>query len=93
MARFVKSIRGADKFFNYFEKTWIGPLLTADRRRPPMFSHKTWNSKTITKLDLSRTTNSLESWHNSLRSHYNCKHPNIFKLMDGLLSVIFQCDF
>ena len=53
----------------YFEKTYIGNLKEKSRtiRKLPRFSHSSWNVHNRVLLHLPRTTNSVESWHNSIK--------------------------
>jgi hypothetical protein len=67
-------------FLEYFENTWTGRL-----RRNPRFSIEMWNSRHVTEINLPRTTNSLESWHNILAKRFSCRHPNFFKFVEGII--------
>ncbi|KAL7080183.1 hypothetical protein ACQ4LE_000199 [Meloidogyne hapla] len=69
------------EFIEYMENTWIGRP-----RRNFLFAKEMWNSKDITEFDLPRTTNSLESWHRTLRNTFGYLHPNFFRFMDGILN-------
>ena len=40
-----------------------------------------------------RTTNSAKSWHNQFQRALSTRHPNPYKLVDGLLAEHIRADF
>ena len=60
----------------YFENTWIGALV-GRRRLKPVFPHEMWHVLWRHFRGSTRTTNSLESFHNAFNSLLSCQHPTI----------------
>ncbi|KAK0415920.1 hypothetical protein QR680_012192 [Steinernema hermaphroditum] len=69
-----------EDFLEYFENTWVGWT-----RRNPRFEVSMWNCKAVTELELPRTNNSVESWHNAFQGVMGMQHPDVYKLLDRLL--------
>ena len=44
-----------------------------------------WHARTVTKIDLPRTTNNVESWHLARQKSLSCHHPTIYKLAEQLI--------
>uniref|UniRef100_A0A915CU97 Uncharacterized protein n=1 Tax=Ditylenchus dipsaci TaxID=166011 RepID=A0A915CU97_9BILA len=51
------------RFIEYFVQTWLGHI----NGRRPMFPNELWNCFDLTREGKSKTTNSLEAWHNALK--------------------------
>ncbi|KAL3113218.1 hypothetical protein niasHT_018372 [Heterodera trifolii] len=73
------------EFIDYFESTWIGRPT-----RRPMFQHEMWNNREITIQHLTRTTNSVESWHHQIQAKFLSPHPNIFAFIGGIREEIVR---
>ncbi|KAK0401121.1 hypothetical protein QR680_015601 [Steinernema hermaphroditum] len=71
---------GHENFLEYFENTWVGRTT-----RRPRYEISMWNCKSVTELELPRTNNSVESWHNAFQGAMGSEHPNVYKLVDKLL--------
>ncbi|KAK0401778.1 hypothetical protein QR680_015965 [Steinernema hermaphroditum] len=69
-----------ENFLEYFENTWVGRTT-----RRPRYEISMWNCKSVTELELPRTNNSVESWHNAFQGAMGSEHPNVYKLVDKLL--------
>ncbi|KAK0407687.1 hypothetical protein QR680_003532 [Steinernema hermaphroditum] len=69
-----------EDFLEYFENTWVGRT-----RRTPQYEVSMWNCKAVTELELPRTNNSVESWHNAFQGTMGMQLPDIYKLLDRLL--------
>uniref|UniRef100_A0A915ETW7 MULE transposase domain-containing protein n=1 Tax=Ditylenchus dipsaci TaxID=166011 RepID=A0A915ETW7_9BILA len=72
MLRYARNADGTDKFevgssekrfIEYFVQTWLGHI----NDRHPMFPNELWNCFDLTREGNSKTTNSLEAWHNALK--------------------------
>ena len=70
----------AQPILDYFEYTSIGRLRRRNRRAP-WFPISMWNMHERVILDLPRTNNSIEGWHNHIQANVAAHHPNmeIFK--------------
>ena len=72
-----------DKFnqiLTYFSSTYIrGPL-----GRPALFPINVWNHFVAAKEETPKTTNACEGFHNALNAIFNCSHPSIWSLFDGI---------
>ena len=71
----------AIEIVEYFESTYIGRLLPNDERRTPPFPIRLWNLYTRVNLEVARTNNAVEGWHNGFQSGISCAHPSFTKLM------------
>lgn len=69
-----------ENFIQYFENTWVGRP-----RRHARFDPTMWNARTVTEIDLPRTTNNVESWHLAFQKSLSCHHPTIYKLAEQLI--------
>ena len=69
-----------ENFIQYFENTWVGRP-----RRRARFDPTMWNARTVTEIDLPRTTNNVESWHLAFQKSLSCHHPTIYKLAEQLI--------
>lgn len=58
----------------YFEKTWVGRPNQTTQRGAARYPIPSWNAYEATLDDRSRTNNSVEGWHNGIRS---CIRRNI----------------
>ena len=56
----------------YFEDTYIGRLLPNHTRRKPPFPIRLWNLYRKVNLEVARTNNSVEGWHNGFQSGISC---------------------
>ena len=73
------------QFLSYFETTWIGaPVGGAGLRLPPTFPIEMWSVHGRHQTGSTRTTNSLESFHNTFNSLLSCQHPSTWKLLEAL---------
>ena len=65
----------------YFEDTYIGRKMSRNRRANPRFSISMWNCFSRVVLNLPRTNNMVEGWHNAF--HVSCStrlfHPLHYK--------------
>ena len=68
---------------DYFERTYIGRRVGA-QRRPPLFRIDFWNVHNQVLNDDPRTNNKVEGHHNLINSTLGYKHPTIWKFIDGL---------
>ena len=74
-------------FISYFECTYIGIVRGRggrQRRDLPMFPIALWNVRSRLENNLPKSNNSVEGFHNALRSSITSTHPNIWKLMFAL---------
>ena len=67
-------VQGVDDMHTYMRNTW----LNVDAR----FPRDLWNQ--YTRMEESRTINSLEGWHNKINRYVGKPHPNIFELIQFL---------
>ena len=65
----------------YFEVTYNGRLLPNHTRRTPPYPIRLWNLYTRVNLEVARTNNSVEGWHNGFQSGISCAHPSFTKLL------------
>ena len=68
---------------DYFETNYVGELRRG-LRRPPLFAHSLWNVHDRILLNLPRTTNALEGWHNAFATSLGQSHANMWKFIDAL---------
>ena len=71
----------------YFEATYNGVLRgrgARRRREAPLFPIEIWNMRDRVLNDLPRLNNSVEGFHNALRSSVTSMHPHIWKLCTAL---------
>lgn len=59
--------RSVRQLLAYFEGTWMGEK-ARDSTRPPKFPPSLWNVSEAVMNDRSRTNNSVEAWHNAIRT-------------------------
>lgn len=71
----------ATPVLDYFEDTYIGRLRVSGRK-PPLFEISLWNMFTRTDDELPKTNNAIEGWHRSLKSLFQCCHPNIWMFLN-----------
>ncbi|CAF0899081.1 unnamed protein product [Brachionus calyciflorus] len=82
------------ELYNYFEENYIGKEITTKIgrgravklttiRQNPLFQVNFWNIHSRLVNDLPRTTNSVESWHNSFGNMLK-SHPLVYELVDSL---------
>lgn len=64
----------------YFSSTYI----TNHSGLDALFPIRLWNHYEAALSGEERTTNCCEGYHNSLRALFNCSHPSMWDLMDGL---------
>jgi hypothetical protein len=76
--------------FDYFEKSYICKIKRATKRNPipsqrknPLFPISIWNVHEKTLMNLPRTNNNLESWHNAIQSEAK-KHSSIYRVIQFL---------
>ncbi|KAK7012123.1 hypothetical protein BgiMline_003837 [Biomphalaria glabrata] len=64
----------------YFESTYIrGPA-----GRDPLFSMRIRNHYEAARTGLPRTTGCSKGFHNALKAFFNCSHPGVWDLLEGL---------
>ena len=73
-----------DIVFDYFEDNYLGRPMTNNRRRRPKFPLSWWNVYNRVQMDLPRTNNSVEGWHNAFQGSLSCCHPTVWLLIDAL---------
>ena len=66
---------------DYFEKTYIGRVLPNHTRRIPLFPIRIWNQYTRANLQMIRTNNYVEGWHNGFQTGITCAHPTFTKML------------
>nr|CAD2172874.1 unnamed protein product [Meloidogyne enterolobii] len=67
-------------FIDYMERTWVGRELM-----PPRYPPTIWNNKDITIEQLPKSSNSVESWHNTFSGIFNRHSSNPYNLVRALL--------
>ena len=75
------------EFIIYFEATYIGVLRGRGARRrrdAPLFLIELWNMRDRVLNNLPKSNNSVERFHNALRSSVTSMHPHIWKLCAAL---------
>ena len=65
----------------YFETNYIGKKLADQTRRTPIYPIRIWNMYGRMNLRLSRTNNSVEGWHNAMKSSFSSLHPSLCKFL------------
>ena len=57
------------RVLKYFERTYVGALVENSQtiRKAPRFAHDSWSLYERVLSNKPRTTNNIESWHNSIR--------------------------
>lgn len=74
----------AQDIVNYFEDVWVGRPDRRNKRRQPLFKVDIWNCYSNVTMDLPKTNNKMEGWHNSFSSLLSCSHPVIWKFIDTI---------
>lgn len=69
-----------NEILNYFFSTYI----EGAAGRNPLFPISIWNHYDAAIEKSSKTTNCCEGFHNALNSIFNCSHPSVWFLFDGL---------
>ena len=69
----------AQPILDYFEDTYIGRLRRRNRRAP-WFPISMWNMHERVILDLPRTNNSIEGWHNHIQANVAGHHPKYMEI-------------
>jgi hypothetical protein len=57
-----------DKFLIYFESTYIGEYQNGVESKKPLYPIKFWSANARVRNNVCRTTNSVESWHKSIKN-------------------------
>ena len=78
MQNFPKS---AINVATYFENSYIGKKLADQTRRRAIYPIRIWNMYGRMNLRLSRTNNSVEGWHNAMKSSFSSLHPSLCKFL------------
>ena len=65
----------------YFETNYIGKKLADQTRRTPIYPIRIWNMYGRMNVRLSRTNNSVEGWHNAMKSSFSSLHPSLCKFL------------
>lgn len=68
---------------DYFETNYIGEVRRGQRRNP-LFAHSFWSVYNRVNLQLPRTNNALEGWHNAFSCSLGQSHANIWTFIDAL---------
>ena len=69
---------------DYFEDNYIGRSRRGRARAQPKFPIGLWNVVSRTEMDLPRTNNNVEGWHNRFSSIINGAHPTLRKFLENL---------
>ncbi|KAF7693590.1 hypothetical protein CDIK_2276 [Cucumispora dikerogammari] len=79
-AQKLKDYSGIEKFFEYYQNTYLSDEITSDiaSRYEPTF----WSAHERILHDIPRSTNSVEGWHRSLNNSSFVKHPNIARFIE-----------
>ena len=73
------------ELISYFEATWNGRVVGRKQRRTPArFPAAMWNFVGRHFTGSTRTTNTLEAFHQPFTSLVACKHPSIWVLLKSL---------
>ena len=78
------NIDAIDSVLDYFEDTYIGRSRRGRARAQPKFPIGLWNVVSRTEMDLPRTNNNVEGWHNRFSSIINGAHPTLWKFLENL---------
>ena len=75
-----------NQLITYFEKTYIGCKKPGRGvgRKPPRFSHETWNVYDRCVKGLPRANGHVEGWHRGIQTSID-SHPHFYKLIDYLI--------
>ena len=68
----------------YFETNYVGELRQG-LHRPPLFAHSLWNVHDRILLNLPRTTNAVEGWHNAFATSLGpitCQYVEIYRCFE-----------
>lgn len=68
------------EILSYFKSTYIEGVAG----RPPLFPIQIWNHFDAASVGCPKTTNCCEGFHNALNSIFQCSHPSIWSLFDGI---------
>ena len=82
-----------DELLTFFEHTYIRGRRLRGRGEaygPALFSIDLWNQHAGTVDGIARTNNSVEGWHHSLQSLFQCHHPTLWTFMDGVSKDILK---
>ena len=71
----------AIEIVEYFEATYIGRLLPNRETKNTTISHSAMEFIHTVNLEVARTNNSVEGWHNGFQSGISCAHPSFTKLI------------
>jgi hypothetical protein len=75
------------EFTSYFEKYYIGELRgrgLQKRQKEPSFPISIWNVYDRMLMDMPRTNNGCEGFHNAIKSSITNVHPNLWTLIGAL---------
>ncbi|CAF3873782.1 unnamed protein product [Rotaria sordida] len=78
-----ESPESMNEFIDYFENNYIGRKVRNNRRHSPRFAISFWNCFDRLDLQLPRTNNPQEAWHNALQNSCR-KHPTIYQSIHDL---------
>lgn len=59
----------AQQIVNYFEDVYIGRPDRRNKRKQPLFQIEMWNCFSSVTMDLPKTNNKMEGWHNIAFQH------------------------
>ena len=70
---------------SYFKTTWLGqPAWWRGRRLASTFPHHMWNVLYRASTGSTRTTHSLEAFHDTFNTLVSCQHPTVWKILLSL---------
>lgn len=76
-----------EEVISFFEHTYVRGRRQRGRGEhfgQPLFAIDMWNQYSAGMDGIARTTNSVEGWHHSLLSLFQCSHPTLWNCMNGL---------
>lgn len=76
-----------DELLSFFEHTYIRGRRLRGRAQaygPATFAPELWNHHAGAVDGIARTNNSVEGWHYSLQSLFQCHHPTLWSFMQGV---------
>ena len=68
----------------YFENTYIGERMFDQTRRIPPFPIRIWTMYERIRIKLVKTNNSVEGWHNAIKSSISSLHLSFVKFLKFL---------
>ena len=78
------NVSSFDNVLDYIEDNHIGRARRGRARAQPKFPIRLWNVVSRTEMDLPRTNNNVEGWHNCFCRIINGAHPTLWKFLENL---------